>query len=381
MNLAVISFKQLWKSNVDKNFYTTGGFPIQIAAVSELFDNTHLICPVRLTDKNSEDLTRIYGKNIKVLEVLSPLRGNGIIRKIKFIPWFFKNFRSLKKEIKKADAVHAIVMGDVGVIGMILSLLMKKKLFVRYCGNWYKNDSISEKIVKRIMTLTAGGRNIMLATGAAEKSPSEINPNVNWIFSTSLNSEKIKDHNVIKSIQYKNKYEMLVISRQTIEKGTHKVIRALNFLRKKFDIELTVVGDGPDLAYFKKIANELNLNNKVKFVGQVKQSDVFKYLKSSDFYCFPSTSSEGFPKSVVEAISFGIPVLSSSVSALPYIFENGGGLILNEPHVDDIVKKIEMLINKSGEYEKISTKAVKISKKYSIEKWKDEIKFHINKQW
>ena len=37
---------------------------------------------------------------------------------------------------------------------------------------------------------------------------------------------------------------MLVISRQTIEKGTHKVIRALNFLRKKFDIELTVVGDG-----------------------------------------------------------------------------------------------------------------------------------------
>tara|TARA_B100001564_G_C20658399_1_gene680384 strand:+ start:386 stop:1543 length:1158 start_codon:yes stop_codon:yes gene_type:complete len=381
MDLTIFALKQLWKSDVDKNYYTNGGFPLQVAAISELFDNTNIICPVSSVDNTTNSLTKIKGKKVKVLELLTPMKGDGFIRKIYFIPWFFKNFKILITKIRQADAVHAVVMGDLGVIAMILSLIMKKKLIVRYCGNWYKNDSFSEKIVKLIMKLTAGGKNIMLATGASENHPSNRNSNVKWIFSTSLSENQIKNNNIFKSIKSNNKYKILVVSRQTTDKGTHKVIQALNILRKEFDIELTVVGGGPDLSYFKQLAKRLHIEDKIKFVGQVKQIDVFEFLKTADFYCFPSISSEGFPKSVIEAISFGIPVLCSSVSALPYLFKNGGGIILEEPHADDIVKKIKMLIKNKKQYEKISIEANNISKKYSLENWKDTIKIHINEQW
>ena len=381
MKLLIVAIKPLWKSTTNNSYYTNGGFPLQVKAISELFDQTRILCPVSTTQEVPSGLTKVNNKNITIVDCHAPHNEKHVYKKLRFIQWIINNTPLLIKEIKNADAVHAVVMGDIGILGMLYALIMKKRLLVRYCGNWLKNESVAEIFVKKIMIKTAGGRNVMLATGGGHKSPSKKNPNLKWIFSTSLNSEQLRKNNSIKSIKDKDRFEMLVVSRQTMEKGTHKVIKAISILKNNYNINLTGVGDGPDMKYFKDLVKQLRLDNYVNFVGEVRQLDVLNYMREADIYCFPSVSSEGFPKSVLEAISFGIPVLSSSVSVLPHLFKDGGGIILKEPHIDDIIEKTELLIKNKNLYKDHSMQAIKISKNYSIESWRDNIGSHLNQFW
>ena len=41
----------------------------------------------------------------------------------------------------RADAVHVAIPGDVGTIGLVAALVLRKPMFVRYCGNWNSQKS------------------------------------------------------------------------------------------------------------------------------------------------------------------------------------------------------------------------------------------------
>ena len=109
--------------------------------------------------------------------------------------------------------------------------------------------------------------------------------------------------------------------------------------------------------------------------------EVLKNLKESDIFCFPSTSSEGFPKAVLEALSCGIPVLSSSVSVLPYLLDGGGGLILEPPYQQSLVTQINNLIENTELYSSLSKQARNNAENYSIENWQEIIKDKVEDAW
>ena len=54
-------------------------------------------------------------------------------------------------------------------------------MFVRYRGNWDSQKSTPQRFCRWFMETFAGGRNVMLATGGADHSPSPRNPHVQWI--------------------------------------------------------------------------------------------------------------------------------------------------------------------------------------------------------
>ena len=81
MNITIISHKEIWfDKKSDTGFATTGGFPFQISAISELFDSTRLVALHRKKTIQG-DLTNIHGKNIIVRSLPEPL-GKGIFRKL-----------------------------------------------------------------------------------------------------------------------------------------------------------------------------------------------------------------------------------------------------------------------------------------------------------
>jgi glycosyltransferase involved in cell wall biosynthesis len=85
----------------------------------------------------------------------------------------------------------------------------------------------------------------------------------------------------------------------------------------KENIEWVHFGDGTDFELVKSITLSAPKNIKCKLMGYVNNQNVMKYYSSNNIDLFISSSkSEGLPVSMMEAISFGIPILAKKVGGV-----------------------------------------------------------------
>jgi glycosyltransferase involved in cell wall biosynthesis len=380
MRLAIISHKICRTAeNSPTGYATDGGFPLQVQAISELFDKTSLLVPCQKT-KSAEGLSAIGGNELRVVPLTVP-GGSGIKRKLNMLGWIFANSPSVWREIRKADAVHVPIPGDVGTVGVAFALVQRKPLFVRHCGNWLVQRTFSEKIWRRAMEYFAGGKNVMLATGGSEEMPSRRNPNLKWIFATSLRKNEI-EKNQPKRFPENGELKLIIVCRQEKRKGTEIVIESLPLILRQFpEASLDIVGGGSLLETFKKQALELNLENRVKFHGKVPQARVVELLKQAHLFCYPTSASEGFPKVVLEALASGLPVITTNVSVLPQLLSSGCGLILDGASAAHLSMAVAEICSDEKRYNLMSAAAIETARQYSLENWRDFIGDVLREQW
>ncbi|GGO21930.1 hypothetical protein GCM10010980_23540 [Corynebacterium marinum] len=95
-------------------------------------------------------------------------------------------------------------------------------------------------------------------------------------------------------------------------KGYESAVDAVSFLADKgYDIDYELVGPG-DQRHLQQQIDRLNLSDRVRLKGPLPSSELGKWFDSIDIYIQPSLS-EGLPRSVVEAMSHGLPVILSDV--------------------------------------------------------------------
>ena len=157
---------------------------------------------------------------------------------------------------------------------------------------------------------------------------------------------------------------MLYVGRVHESKGIDKVIRAIKDLRIKF---LVV---GKDVGYretLEKLAKEESMENKVKFLGAVSDSELEEIYSLCDFFILFS-SWEGFGIVVIEAMNNGKPVIVSNRGSLPLIVkDNETGFIVDYPNVNKLKEKIEKMIDDDKKRRKMGKAAKKFSKKFGWE--------------
>jgi glycosyltransferase involved in cell wall biosynthesis len=380
MRLAVISHKICWKSQESPTGYVTdGGFPLQIEAISELFNETHLVVPC---EKKSPKygLSALLGNRLKIVDLSVP-HGEGLRRKINLLMWCLKNGRIIWREIRAADAVHTPIPGDVGTIGMLFALMLRKPLFVRHCGNWMVQRTTAECFWRWSMEKFAGGRNVMFATGGAAESPSKLNNNIKWIFSTSLRKNDFVNV-VSKKFPANGKLKLVIACRQENNKGTSIVIKSLPLILQNYqNISLDIIGDGSLIPKLKEQVKKLKLDDIVFFHGKVEQKEVVKIMKKADIFCYPTSASEGFPKVVLEALACGLPVITTKVSVLPELIKKDCGILINENSPEALAEAVIKLANDKNYFEKLSENAIKKASDFSLENWRDFIDENLRESW
>ena len=380
MKLLVVSYKSCWTSKSSPTaFATDGGFPLQMNALSELFDETRLALPLE-NRASREGEVPIFGHNLSVIPLPAP-RGRGLKRKLFFPLWFLRSARILWRESTRADAVHAPIPGDVGTIGMLLACLMGKPLLVRHCGNWFVQTTAAEHFWKWFMERFAGGQRVMLATGGAKESPSRRNPNVYWIFSTSMNRCELQ----AAAKRHKKTQpgaRLIIACRQEKEKGTGVVIQSLPLILRRFPHALLdVVGDGSALERFKQLAEALGVSDCVSFHGKLHHDAVIDLLKEADVFCYPTTSSEGFPKAVLEALAHGLPVVTTNVSVLPELIGRGCGRLIEQAGPAEVAEAVIEILSDRECFCQMSERAIDIAGQYSLEHWRDTIGELLRAAW
>jgi len=118
-----------------------------------------------------------------------------------------------------------------------------------------------------------------------------------------------------------HKIDILFLSRIIKEKGIYEATDAIHILRQRgLNVNYVIAGDGPEGCAIK---NYVKLNDiKTKFTGFVSGKHKKDVFRDADIYIFPSYT-EGMPISVIEAMAFGLPVITRPVGGLKDFFEDG----------------------------------------------------------
>lgn len=375
MNLVVYSHKLCWRvgNRNSDTFATDGGFAFQIRALSNLFDSTTLVVPVDMDYTSHSAGQVISGHNVRVVPLANRHRQNRWRRKLAYPVWLFKQRREFTDTITKADIVHTPVPSIVGGTMMAISMLMRKRLVVRHCGNWDKRTLKSRLFTKWLVKSAKSDRNLILATGGTKPQPTPNSYHVKHVFSTTLSESDLQRLRRRQKRLDKAHARLITVGRQEEGKGTEMVIQATASLSKVWPgLHLDIVGTGSKLPYYKKLAKRLDMVDHITFHGKVRHERVLQLMQQADLLCFP-TASEGFPKAVVEALACGLPVVTTNVSVLPTLVGDHCGHIMQELSVESLIESVQWCLQDENRYERLSENAWNAARQYSLENWQNMI--------
>lgn len=118
--------------------------------------------------------------------------------------------------------------------------------------------------------------------------------------------------------------KILFLARLERAKGIFETVQAFKLLYdKKLPVSLTIAGDGGARAELEKFVKSIGLEKLVNFTGYVRGVEKRRILADHHIYCFPTYHGEGLPNSVLEAMAFGMPVVTCPVAGLLDIFQDG----------------------------------------------------------
>jgi N-acetyl-alpha-D-glucosaminyl L-malate synthase BshA len=161
-------------------------------------------------------------------------------------------------------------------------------------------------------------------------------------------------------------------------KRVSDVIRIFDLVRQKIPAKLLHVGDGPDRGECEKLCRELKICDSVKFLG--KQTALVEILSLADLFLIPSQS-ESFGLAALEAMSCGLPVISSSIGGLPELIVHGEtGYISEIGDVERMAKYALDLLTNETKYKYFSENSRKrAEEKFRIDKITDQYEQYYNK--
>lgn len=176
-----------------------------------------------------------------------------------------------------------------------------------------------------------------------------------FVETTTIGKELIANGDVRRRQVPTNKRSLLFLSRIVKEKGVIELIDAYSMLkRQQPGFHLYIAGDGEDLESVTEYVSKKNISD-VHILGHVTGEDKIKAFESASIFCFPSYYAEGMPVAVLEAMALGLPLVSSDVSGLKDILQDGAnGMILQRIEPLEIANRISELVNDDTLRQRIS---------------------------
>ncbi|KKH99305.1 glycosyltransferase [Methanosarcina sp. 1.H.T.1A.1] len=138
---------------------------------------------------------------------------------------------------------------------------------------------------------------------------------------------------------------VLYTGRFEVFKGLSDLIECSSIVCKKYpDVKFILVGSGTILDNLKKQVNKLKLEDNFVFTGSLSKSQIIEYYQNATIFVLPSYR-EGFPTSLMEAMSCGIPSIATNVEgSFELIKESENGLLVPPKNPEKLAESIIYLL-------------------------------------
>jgi glycosyltransferase involved in cell wall biosynthesis len=146
---------------------------------------------------------------------------------------------------------------------------------------------------------------------------------------------------------------IITLGRLIPRKGFDLLIRAFQTVLKQEDLQLILIGEGPEHGNLVRLSQQLGINHRVHFVGY--QTNPYKYIAKADIFICPSLW-EGFGNVVIEAMACGAPVIASDCPFGPgeIIADGQNGILVPANDASRLAEAILRLCNDSNLRERVA---------------------------
>jgi len=173
-----------------------------------------------------------------------------------------------------------------------------------------------------------------------------------------------------------DKIKIVFTGRLSQQKAPLLLVKALAELPEELSRqwELTILGGGEKMSKIKSFINEKGIESQVDLRGDVPREEVFAELQQSHIFTL-ITNWEGFPRSIIEAMSCGLPVIATSLAGIPEAVTEDCGVLVEKGNKEDVK---DAFTNMLSDPDLIRTKGEhardRCIKKFAIEKTIEETK-------
>lgn len=282
----------------------------------------------------------------------------GIFKKILFWSYVFKNLIVYKLNKKNRFNYVITCSPALSLMHIVLSIFTKEKVVIwenvalnRYGKRLLALRCIFYRHASLYITSTRSDCDYL----ASKKIDFRFIPNINYSEPAAFTDRtQRKKHN-----------KFLAVGRLVDQKNFMALLKSLKLLiQKNQDWKLTLVGSGPDKDQLRKFIDDNNLSQHVEFVAHVDNLD--PYYKNNDYFLMTSKY-EGSPLVLIEAQSFGLPIVSFDCETGPreIIDDKVNGYLVKNGNVKEFANILFKLLKEKDIYESLSRSAYASSQKFS----------------
>lgn len=158
------------------------------------------------------------------------------------------------------------------------------------------------------------------------------------------------------------------VGRLVAKKSPEVMIRAFATQCEKYDLRLEIIGSGNYRSIAEKLVDTLGVNHRVKFCGHLPHEEVLERMKAASFYFQhfqtpKNGDTEGMPNVIQEAMSCGLPIVTTRHAGIPDHLEDGVNGLMVEPND---VKSFSNAIARVANSEELQSKLGNCARNYAV---------------
>lgn len=172
------------------------------------------------------------------------------------------------------------------------------------------------------------------------------------------------------SLSIIKKFDALFVSRIEEGKGLEDLLLSVPYVLKSIpNFLLGIAGSGKNLDKCMSLADNLNIQRHIKWLGYVKNENLTEVFSRSRIFVFTSHFPEGMPMSLIEAMTNGIPVITTKTRfAVSYLNEEENVLFIDQNNPVELAKKIVHLLFNELIQEKMRINNLEFLKQFTQDK-------------
>lgn len=339
------------------------------------------------SEKNQE-ISKAEGVELKSIDMTRQIT---IIKDLKALIELYKYFKNQKPDIVYTFTPKAGLLGMMAsflsrvpvrihnIVGMPLMEATGKKFILLkfierltylfstnlFCNSFGLKKFINENLTKKDVKV--------IAQGSINGVDTEFFKNTKTLDEKELIRDKFKID--------KKDFVITFVGRIVKDKGINELIEAFINLSKKYNnLKLLLVGDYEEHLNPIKNENKILIDSLDSIITVGFQNDIRDFLSITDLFVLPSYR-EGLPNSLIEAGSFGIPLLATNINGCNEIIDDGiTGILVEKKSAKKLEEAIDKLLEDKELYNSIKLKVRdRIIEKYEQKYFWNELKNEIKK--
>lgn len=353
-----------------KDYYIQYTHWIYLSEICKLFKKIQIIAPTEYVESKEklDNLIKVNFNNISYFELSNITSFQSGYKNI-------FNLFILCMKLKKADNLY---LRYPFPLTWLVRLFHRNRIIYHFVGNpievLIKSKKIKDKLKLLLYTpdilftlLSTFGSRVVVNGNQLALLMKKLFIDSKPLISSTLTRHEIDQIYYEKKIT--KKINLLYVGYLRETKNIDVLLETVKILEnklKKISITFNIVGTGDSFSKLYSLSREI-LNSEILFHGHIDdRSKLLRIYEENDIYLFAS-SSEGSPRSVIEAMAKSCIVVSSKVGSLPYTFKDGKDIIFVKKNCPKAyAEKIEQIIMGGIDFNSIGKNANKKIKKMTI---------------